>query len=468
MMQSLLGEKLLSFSERVQFFIHHGADVGRVAALLCESGFSREAVEKEMQCARTFLLEGKFHERLVECAMQCDSADPQLGENERRAQVEKKVRIIVEEVEDMYADDEEIDTISEILTDKFPGYERVIELAIEDIRRKFVEPDPLPEKESPETQILKILLNTIAERDPGAMQAIIESLREAFRNRFTCEEIIDFAIKYVEYKFVTPYTPPKQELATFLKGQAAKVLLHTIAERDPGAIQVIVDQIKAVFMGKFSHYEEVIDFSTKYVGYKIAMLNMPPNQEEQELPLTVQTLKALLHIACTMNPMTLQTMIDPVKAVFRSRFPHCEAIIDLLVKSTLNTPPGREIFPEMQESKVLWNAFLGIIRQDPAIMQATITPIMAILAGIFSRCQEVIAPEMSSYGEEIIDLAINYILDMLSEQDVTRWSPSTIQPIAESIRTFLTERFPFCKKIINNAIIHMLNMPSEQGLSLGM
>jgi hypothetical protein len=464
MIRSLYGEKLLSFSETVQFFVHNGADTGRVAALLCENGFSREAVEQKMQCARAFLLDSKFYIELVERAMQCDSAE--------KAQIEEKVRTILAEVGNMYADDEEVDTISKILADKFPNYEGVIELAVEDVRCRLISPDPPPEQESLEAQLLKRLLNIIAGRDPRSMQAIIESLREAFRDRYDCEEVIDFAVKYVERRFVTPYTPPDQELA-------AKALLRSIGEH-PEAIQAIIDSIRVIFMNKFPDCEAVTDLAIGYVWYKFKVLSMPPNQKEQKLPLAAQTVKALWHIMYSMDPMTMQTMTDPLKKIFMTRFPFhekfidfmigymlntssmgnsllWEAIIDLVVEHTSNAPLEREFFPEMKESKVLWNVLCGIIGQDSAIMRTIITSIRAILVYMSHDCQD-----------GIIDLAINYILNISPEQDIAQWGPSTIQPIAESIRAFLMKRFPFCKRIINHTVTNMLNMPPERGLTLGM
>ncbi|MDR0740349.1 MAG: ankyrin repeat domain-containing protein [Puniceicoccales bacterium] len=171
---------------------------------------------------------------------------------------------------------------------------------------------------------------------------------------------------------------------------------------DPAEIQAITQSIEAIFRHKFPEDKTVLG-----VGDVFVMQNVSSKQEPHR---SVEILKVLLH----QNPSIMQSIIDPIKGIFRDAFPDCGAIMDSAITAIedelkmLNWPPGPKLHSEAQVSKALLQTLLNaIIERDPDIMQTVVGFIRTILEERLSYYPEAIDPAVCS---KVIDIAINNIL----------------------------------------------------------
>jgi hypothetical protein len=236
-----------------------------------------------------------------------------------------------------------IDPIEAILIGALPGYEAIINFAIEDEKNRLL----LLGRERelfPAIQGIVLLLGTIAEREPIAMQVIIELLNVLFtidEDNPAAEQGIGESIKGILMEglfnhadIVSPEMfPSNPEIATqaidylliFFKNIASKwlksqlsplhleietseILLNAISRQNPKEARTIAEALKRVLLIKFPSEKEEIDWR---IELKIKVLLAGHNITDHSISLKgrpsrrVRKLKTLLF----QNPSIVESMI---------------------------------------------------------------------------------------------------------------------------------------------------------------
>ncbi|MDR2372218.1 MAG: hypothetical protein LBD60_03675 [Puniceicoccales bacterium] len=372
-------------------WMHHSKKVGPIDLRMIDS------------VKRSILIifeEEGFIRSLVEHATYLDGPSDVSGVN-----IERTVRQIIDQAEEMYSNDDEPGEIRAALMRKYPAYERTIDFVMYDVEHKYDDRYDSPEsyilkRSNPlELQSLKAV-KRISILSRRTILAIIERIGGILMSELPdCGALISLATK-IKDRFQVPYIPEcapikwddleGQQLPP--KAQALKILLKalldTIAKQNPERAEAIIDSIEAEAI--------LIEASPDCMSLEGRLSRLFQNQS------------------------IVESIIDPTVAILKNTFPGCEATIDFtiqIIENELLTPYGffdKIFFPEMQASEALLRALSDTVLQGQEIKPKIVESVSEILMEESHLFEGII--DLATHPEAM-DFMIKHILKIAAEGD---------------------------------------------------